>query len=62
VLLSGVRQDGRHAILMPWQDYANLATEDVDAVIYFLRNNLEPVENEVPKAALQPGFEQFEEQ
>lgn len=60
VLVSGVRIDGRRVILMPWQDYANLTAPDVEAVISFLRS-VEPIENEVPKAALQPGFEQFAE-
>jgi len=58
VLTSGVRIDGRRLILMPWQDYANLTLEDLDAVITYLVEDLEPIDTLVPAAALNEGFDE----
>jgi mono/diheme cytochrome c family protein len=55
-LLSGVAKDGRRLILMPWYAYAALTPEDADAVVYYLKNQLAPVNNEIPAAALNPDF------
>jgi mono/diheme cytochrome c family protein len=55
-MASGVGQDGRRLILMPWQDYSNLTLEDVTAVLSFLRNDLPAVDNEVPEAAVEEPF------
>jgi mono/diheme cytochrome c family protein len=61
VLTRGIRPDGRRVAVMPWQITAVLTPEDLDAVVYFLRNQLPPVHNEVPAAALEEGFEVFAE-
>ena len=58
-LLTGVRKDGRRLILMPWFVYSNLTAEDADAVVYYLKNVLPAVNNEVPVASLNQGFEQM---
>src|SRR5512143_198474 len=58
-LMTGVRKDGRRLILMPWFVYANLTAEDADAVVYYLKNVLPAVNNEVPVASLNQGFEQM---
>lgn len=56
-LRTGVRPDGRLLVLMPWQAYSKLTDEDLNAVVYQLRNNVPPVVNEVPDPALNEGFE-----
>ena len=58
-LLTGVRKDGRRLILMPWFVYSNLTAEDADAVVYYLKNGLPAVNNEVPATSLNKGFEQL---
>jgi len=55
-LVSGVGQDGRRLILMPWYAYAALTPEDADAIVFYLKNGLTPVNNEIPPAALNPEF------
>lgn len=57
LITSGVRPDGRRVILMPWGDYTGLTEEDLRAAIYFFQNTVEAVENDVPNASLQEGFE-----
>jgi mono/diheme cytochrome c family protein len=57
VLQTGIRPDGRRVILMPWRLYANLTSEDLNAVVYFLQNDLKPVSTEVP--AFAPAKEAF---
>jgi mono/diheme cytochrome c family protein len=59
--IAGVRIDGRRLVLMPWQDYASLTSDDAAAVLHYLRNNVPAVDNEVPAAALQEGFEVYVE-
>jgi len=44
---------------MPWFVYSNLTAEDADAVVYYLKNVLPAVNNEVPVASLNQGFEQM---
>jgi mono/diheme cytochrome c family protein len=61
VLREGVLPDGRRVVLMPWQMTSVLTDDDLAAVIYFLRNDLKPVKNEVPKPSLNSGFEVFAE-
>jgi len=56
-LLTGVKNDGRRLILMPYFAYANLTSEDADAIVYFLKNELPAVKNEIPALSLNPGFE-----
>jgi len=47
-LQTGARPDGRVlAPIMPWHAYANLAKQDVDAIVAFLRS-VPPVSNRVP--------------
>jgi len=58
-LMTGVRKDGRRLILMPWFGYSNLSSEDADAVVYYLKNVLPAVNNEVPATSLNQGFEQM---
>ncbi len=55
-ILSGVAKDGRRLILMPWYAYTNLTAEDADAVVYYLKNELPAVKNQIPAAALNEGF------
>jgi mono/diheme cytochrome c family protein len=55
-LVSGVGKDGRRLILMPWYAYAALTPEDADAIAFYLKNALTPVNNEIPPAALNPDF------
>jgi mono/diheme cytochrome c family protein len=55
-LLSGIGRDGRRLILMPWYAYAAMTDEDADAVVYYLKNNLPAVHNEIPTASLNPDF------
>jgi mono/diheme cytochrome c family protein len=55
VFREGVRIDGRRVVVMPWRAYRNLTDDDLTAVIYFLRNNLQPVENKVPAVSLAEG-------
>jgi hypothetical protein len=62
VMATGVRPDNRRLILMPWQSYTNMTPEDLAAVAYYLKNELEPVDNEIPLPALNPDFEQFVEE
>lgn len=52
----GIRIDGRRLIVMPWREYKVLTNEDLTAVIHFLRNNVQPVENKVPAVALAEGL------
>lgn len=59
VLRLGVRPDGRRVVLMPWQDYAPLTEEDLSAIVYYLRNDLDAISNEVPAPAIQPEFTQY---
>jgi mono/diheme cytochrome c family protein len=55
-IVAGIGKDGRRLILMPWYTYAALTPEDADAVVYFLKHELQPVNNRVPAASLNPGF------
>lgn len=55
-LLSGIGKDGRRLILMPWYAYAALTDEDADAIVYYLKNELPAVHNEIPAASLNPDF------
>ncbi len=58
-ITTGVRKDGRRLILMPWFVYSNLTVEDADAVVYYLKNVLPAVNNQIPAASLNEGFEQM---
>lgn len=60
-LLSGVRQDGRRLILMPWEYYAELTATDADAVTNYLQNGLAPTNREVPAAATSETVTEFVE-
>lgn len=55
-LLAGIRNDGRRLILMPWYAYSSLTPADADAVVYYLKNELPAVHNEIPAASLKPEF------
>lgn len=55
-LLSGIRKDGRRLILMPWYAYNALTEADADAIVYYLKNGLPAVKNEVPASALNQAF------
>ena len=52
-------QKRRHAVIMPWQLWASLTDDDLNAIVYYLRHDVPTVSNAVPAPALQPGFEQF---
>lgn len=47
---------GRRAILMPWRDFVPMTADDTKALIHYLRNDVKPVDNQVPAAALKPEF------
>ncbi|MCB8945253.1 MAG: cytochrome c [Ardenticatenaceae bacterium] len=53
---SGVRPDGRQVVLMPWRDFQPLTDEDLDAVVYYLRNIVPAVNREVSAPALNESF------
>ncbi len=55
-ILTGVGKDGRRLILMPWFAYSSLTTEDAEAVVFYLKNDLPAVENQIPAASLNEGF------
>lgn len=55
-LVAGIAKDGRRLILMPWYVYSSLTQEDADAVVFYLKNVLPAVNNEVPAASLNPDF------
>jgi mono/diheme cytochrome c family protein len=55
-LVSGIAKDGRRLILMPWYAYTALTAEDADAVVYYLKNELPAVSNQIPAASLNPDF------
>lgn len=55
-IVAGIGKDGRRLILMPWYAYSALTPEDADAVVFFLKNGLTPVKNQIPAASLNPAF------
>ncbi len=55
-LITGINNKGRRLILMPWYAYSDLTNEDADAIVYYLKNKLPAVKNEVPDASLNEGF------
>lgn len=55
-IVAGIGKDGRRLILMPWYAYSSLSPEDADAVVFYLKNGLPAVNNEVPAASLNPEF------
>ncbi len=61
LIRTGVRPDGRVTVVMPWQIYTNLSDDDLTALIYYLRNDVKPVEGVVPAAKLNEGFEKHVE-
>ena len=58
-IMSGVGKDGRRLIFMPWFNYVTLKSEDAEAVVYYLKNVLPAVKNEIPAPALNEGFEEM---
>lgn len=60
VFREGVRIDGRRLVLMPWEDYAVITDDDLDALITYLRS-IPAVENEVPAPAIAEPFVQYVE-
>ena len=58
-ITSGVSRDGRRLILMPWYAYSAMTPEDADAVAFYLKNVLPAVNNEIPAASLNEGFEEI---
>jgi mono/diheme cytochrome c family protein len=61
VFRSGVRIDGRVLVLMPWVEYSVITDEDLDALITYIRQDIAPVDNEVPAPALEAAFIQYVE-
>jgi mono/diheme cytochrome c family protein len=55
-IISGIGKDGRRLILMPWYAYTALTAEDADAVVFYLKNVLPAVNNQIPAASLNEGF------
>jgi mono/diheme cytochrome c family protein len=58
-LTTGVRIDGRRLAFMPWQDYSRLVPEDLDAIVYYLQNVVQPVDNSLPTTDLQEQYIEF---
>jgi mono/diheme cytochrome c family protein len=58
-ITSGVSKDGRRLIFMPWFNYVTLKPEDADAVVYYLKNVLPAVKNEIPAPSLKEGFKEI---
>lgn len=58
-ITQGVRIDGRRLGLMPWQDYSNLTAEDLEALIFYLTDVVEPVDNLIPATALEDPYVVF---
>ena len=42
---------------MPWYAYSSLTSEHADAIVYYLKDVLPAVQNEIPAASLNEGFE-----
>jgi mono/diheme cytochrome c family protein len=61
VFREGVRIDGRRVVLMSWQEFSVLTDDDLNAVVYYLRNDVPAVKNQVPANALNPEFVQYAE-
>jgi mono/diheme cytochrome c family protein len=59
VFHQGVLPEGRRVVLMPWQDFQTITDDDLSAMIYYLRNDVKPVNNAVPANALNPQFVQY---
>ena len=57
----GVRIDGRHLVLMPWEDYARANQKDRQAVAAYLLNGTTPVDNEVPAPSIRELFIRYDE-
>jgi len=47
------RHTSRRIVTMPWQGYAKITDEDVDAIVSYLRT-IQPIKHEVPDA-VEPG-------
>lgn len=61
VVREGVRPDGRRTVLMPWAFTSELTDQDLEAIIHYLRNDVPPVDREVPAPSLlEPLFEYVE--
>ena len=58
VFREGVRIDGRRLILMPWEDYAAITDDDLDALIAYL-GSVEPIDNEIPAPSIDEAFLQY---
>jgi mono/diheme cytochrome c family protein len=62
VFREGIRIDGRRIVLMPWQEFSAVTDEDLNAIVNYLHEDVAPVNNAVPAAALNPGFVEYVEQ
>ncbi|MCI0710624.1 MAG: cytochrome c [Chloroflexi bacterium] len=60
-IVEGVRIDGRRLGLMPWQDYSHLTPEDLDALVFYLTDVVQPVDNAIPATALNEPYIEFVE-
>jgi mono/diheme cytochrome c family protein len=58
VFREGVRPDGRRLVLMPWEDYASITDDDLDALIAYLQA-IEPIDNEIPAPSIDEAFLQY---
>lgn len=61
VLSAGIMPDGRRTILMPWYSYTHMTQDDLRAVVTYLLEGLEPIDNEIPEPSVAPPFQLFEE-
>lgn len=58
-LIAGVDNTGRHLVLMPWELYRELTPNDREAVVTYITEDVEPIDNTVPTNVLQEGFERY---
>ncbi len=50
-LEEGINKDGEQLVLMPWQEYKGMATQDKISIAFYLKS-LAPISNAVPEADL----------
>lgn len=58
-LIAGVDNTGRRLVLMPWELYQELTPTDREAVVTYLMEDVDPIDNVVPANVLSEGFERY---
>jgi mono/diheme cytochrome c family protein len=57
-VMAGELPDGRETLVMPWEAYAALTSDDIQAVLAYLRS-LPPIDSPVPLAELNEGYAHY---